>query len=127
MSSQEKKIHGILSFIPLAAWSVWCLYILIISKDLIVTQTFQEHDKVVTLLSQHYLTILYIWIAASALTFIILIYNAIHLARIADMHGGTKLGWMVFMICFAPISFPIFWFMQVKKEPENMTLYPNIE
>jgi len=115
-----------LSFIPLLAWSLWCGYILLITKDLLLTQTYQNHEKIVNALVSHYQAVVLLWLLAMALTGIMLVYNVIHLAKLKPVHGATKLGWMVFMVVFGPISFPIFWYMQIKDEPKNIPTYADI-
>lgn len=126
MTKTEKQVHGVLSFIPLALWFVWCAYILVITRDLVFSQSYEDHEKVVTALSMHFNGVMSIWIVAVIATFIMLLFNVVHLARIRTMHGGNKALWMVIMVAFAPVAFPIFWFMQIKGEPANIATYADI-
>lgn len=55
---------------------------------------------------------------AVVLTLAVLLYFIIHIAKIKSISAGNKIIWIVVLAAFMPISFPIFWYMQIKTEPE---------
>lgn len=55
---------------------------------------------------------------AVVLTLAVLLYFIIHIARIKTISAGNKILWIVVLAAFMPLSFPIFWYLQIKTEPE---------
>jgi len=79
-----------------------------------------------TIMNEHYNT-LFTLLAISFITgAATLIYFMVHIARIRDMSAGVKLAWMIFMFVLGGIAFPIFWYNEIRKEPEYMPIYPDI-
>jgi len=117
---------GIMTFIPLIVWIVWFGYFFFITKDLAISQNYDDHEKIVNALSAHMVTVITVWALAMLLTAIMVIYHIVHLARLKSINGASKTVWIILMIAIAPIACPAFWLIQVRKEPSNIETYPTI-
>jgi len=126
MDDTAKRNWAIISFIPFLAWSVWCAYIMIITRPLIISQSYQDHEKIVTTVSQHFTMVTALVGIASLVMAVMLFINVIHLARLKNLNAGSKAGWIVFMIAFGAVAFPIFWYLQIRTEPKREEFYPSI-
>jgi hypothetical protein len=65
-------------------------------------------------------------VLATIVTATILIYFIVHLARLRDMEAQEKIGWIVFMTFLAPIAFIVFWYAELRNEPDNIRVYQSI-
>jgi hypothetical protein len=128
MSEKKKKTLGILSFIPLATFLIFVSYLIYIAKPILAERGtyLLHHDVLSTIMSQHYTTLLILSGIAFITGMAMLIYYIIHVARLTHMSAGEKMAWMVFMVTFVGISFPIFWYSEVRHEPDDMPVYPDI-
>lgn len=128
MDDKKKRMLGVLSFVPLATFLLFVGYLISISGPLFGERGryMLHHDVLSTIMSQHYSTLLILSGAAFITGMIMLIYYIVHLARLTHMSAGEKLAWMIFMVTFVGISFPVFWYNEVRHEPEHMPVYPDI-
>ena len=117
---------GIMTFIPLIVWMLFFGYYIYITRDLAISQNYDEHEKIVNAVSAHMITVSVIWGLAMLLTAIMVIYHIVHLARLRSVNAATKTVWIILMIAIAPIACPAFWLMQVRKEPNQVETYPTI-
>lgn len=51
---------------------------------------------------------------------------AIHLARLKSMNAGTKVAWIVFMMTFGAFALPVFYYLELRSEPKQIDVYPDI-
>lgn len=126
MDHKAKNRMGIISFLPLFAYLGWLVQYLIIMRSLIAREAMQDHMTMSGLLSQNYDGTLFFFILCFALTSAVLVYFVVHVARLATMAAGTKLGWIVFMTFLAPVAFPVFWYSEIRQEPEQLPMHPDI-
>lgn len=126
MDEAQKRKMGIWSIIPAIAFLAWCVYILIVNGRLIAEKAGQEHEKVVTLIYHNYAGTLVLFLIAFAIGLAVLIYFAVHITRLKTMNGATKLAWLLFLTAFAPFSFPVFWWVEVRNEPREVPVHPSI-
>ena len=127
MSESTKKWMCILSILPFLAFSAWTAYLLMVNHRLIKGSEFQEHDKVVTLISNNYNGLLVLLAIAFILAAIVLITFTIHIKKLATMNGSTKLAWIIFMLCFGAVAFPVVWYLEMRHEPFDVPRYDSIE
>jgi hypothetical protein len=110
---------GLISLLPLFAYIGWLIqYLVIIGKNSSATMS--------TILSQNYDGALLFFILCFGLTAAVLVYFVVHVARLATMPSGSKAIWILFMTFAAPIAFPVFWFIEVRREPERLPMHPDI-
>ncbi|WP_276134776.1 hypothetical protein [Polluticoccus soli] len=127
MSERKKNVLGVLSFIPLLTFLTFVGYFIYLCQPLIKANTlFIDHESLATIMSNHYPTLLVLSMLAFFTGIIMLIYYLVHITRLTSMNSGEKLAWMVFMVTFVGISFPIFWFSEIRHEPEHLPIYPDI-
>jgi hypothetical protein len=126
MDDGKKTAMGFVSFLPLVTFTIFFTYFIMICLPLINAGLIGNHEMLATVMSQHYST-LFILLAIAFITGAsTLIYFMVHIARIKEMSAGTKLGWMIFMFLLGGIAFPIFWYAEIRGEPEYMPIYPDI-
>jgi len=127
MSNRKKNVLGVLSFVPLIAFLAFVGYFIYICQPLIQANTlFVDHEGLATIMAQHYGTLTVLSMLAFFTGIIMLIYYLVHITRLTSMSSGEKLAWMIFMVTFVGISFPIFWFSEIRHEPEHLPIYPDI-
>lgn len=126
MDNKAKKRVGIISFLPFIAWCLPFTYFMIVNRPLIHTATFQDHEKVTTLVSQHFYPLLALLIVATLVTAGVIYYYVIHLARLKNMGPGAKIAWIIFLIAFGAVAFPVIWYFEIRREPVNVETYPDI-
>jgi len=127
MDNNMKRNIGILSFLPLVAWSITVAYILILNRPLVDHRMMQDHELLVTNLSAHYGSIAIFLIITVLITAGLIYFYAIHLARLKSLNTPTKMVWVIFMIVFGAFAFPVMWYLEIRKEPKNPPVFPSLE
>ena len=113
---------GIVGFTPLVAFVAIFIYeYTMVGKLLSVG----DHRGVIDELCNCYGNLLLIYGAAIMLTILVLIYFIVHVAKIKAMNGATKTLWICFLAAFVPLSFPVFWYFQIKREPARLETKPD--
>ncbi|MBS1781359.1 MAG: hypothetical protein JST70_18675 [Bacteroidetes bacterium] len=126
MENTTKKYGKALSFLPLISYLLWTVYYTIVASKSNGPSISFDHMNVMSNMMHNY-TGLFITLAlASILTATILIYFIVHIARLKDMMPEYKIGWIVFMTFAAPIAFIVFWYTELKNEPSEINVYPDI-
>jgi hypothetical protein len=126
MENTPKKYGKTISFIPLIAFTLWTIYFLIVNKRLIEHKSFQDHLSVMSDMLQNYGGLFWGLALCCVITTFVMLYFTVHLARLRRMNAATKIGWLVFMVCFGAFSFPIFYYLELRNEPNNVETYPDI-
>ena len=87
-----------------------------------MAHTFRIHYEATTFgpVYRYFFTICFI------LTSAVLVYFIVHLARIKHMNGASKAAWIVFMTFAAPLAFPVYWFAEIRNEPDYVPMHPDI-
>ena len=117
MDYRMKRRMGIISILPLLAYISWLIHTLIIM---------QGGMSMSTQLSQNYGGALFFFILCFAITSAVLIYFVIHIARLVSMNSLAKIGWIMFMTFAAPIACPVFWLVEIRHEPTQLPMHPDI-
>lgn len=125
MKESTKKMLGVFSFIPLLAYFLWTIYFIVLSKNL---QT-PLHGLEITAITlfHHYDSLAILLSIICTLAAVLLVYDIVHLARVSDIPAGTKIGWIIFLVVFGAFAFPIFWYLEIRRENENTPMYASIE
>ena len=126
MDYRMKRRMGIISFLPLLSYMGWLLQYLFIMRSLIAKGIMEDHVSMSSLLTQNYNGTLFFFSLCFAITSAVLVYFVVHIARLATMNSGVKVGWIVFMTFLAPVAFPVFWYNEIRHEPEQLPLHPDI-
>jgi ABC-type dipeptide/oligopeptide/nickel transport system permease component len=126
MDNSSKKIVLAFSLLPILAWVATLVYFLYINNDLIATRTFQNHDAVVTNIINHFLPFTILLSFAELVTGLMICYYVVHIARLKNLDAFQKLGYIIFLVFLGPIAVLVTWFIEVRKEPLNIDMYPNV-
>lgn len=127
MNDSSKKWMGPVSFIPIVAIGAWFIYIMYATSHLIVNEQYQQHEKVVTMIARNYGGSLVLFMAAFMIGLAVLVAFIIHLKKVRTMNGSSKLGWLIFMAVFGPLAFPVYYFVEVRHEPDDVPMYASLE
>jgi uncharacterized membrane protein len=126
MVNTPKKYGTVLSFAPLTAYTLWSIYFLVVTGGYVEMSSAWNHFKWMTATLANYDVLLWTFLTCALITTIVLLYYTVHLARIKTMPAGNKIAWMVFMVIFGAFSFPVFWYAELRHEPEQIDVYPDI-
>jgi hypothetical protein len=118
---------GPVSWIPTAAIVIWWLYIMYITGKLVENAQFHEHEKVVTLIAQNFGGSGTLFMIAFFIGLAVLVSFIVHLKKVRTMNGASKLAWMAFLVVFMPISLPVYYFVEVRHEPDDVPMYGSLE
>ncbi len=127
MKNGDKVWMGPVSFIPFVAISSWWAYIMYATSHLIANEQFQQHEKVVTMIARNYGGSFTLFMIAFLIGLAVLVAFIIHLKKVRTMNGSTKLAWLVFMAIFGPLAFPVYYFVEVRHEPDDVPMYAGLE
>lgn len=126
MENMPKKYGRVLSFIPVACYAVWSLAFLITTGGHVEVSSFGAHFHWLTSILFNHGLLLWTFVMCAIIAFTVLVYYIIHVARVKSMGSGDKIVWIMFMSCFGPLAFPFFYYIELKKEPEYIDVYPDI-
>ncbi len=115
MDTTKKKNIGIISFVPILAFILTFVYEY---REVGRLLAVGDHHAVMDEICGCYNNLLLMYTIAVVLTLAVLLYFIIHIAKIKSISAGNKIIWIVVLAAFMPLSFPIFWYMQIKTEPE---------
>ena len=126
MDHKAKRNMAILSWIPNIAFFICLIYYLYALRPLIAAADMEDHIAVATITAQYYDTMFVMLAISAVLSAITLIYLIVHLARTMLIPTGTKVAWVVLLSALVPVSFLLFYYLVVKKEPKYLATYPDI-
>jgi hypothetical protein len=124
MDTRAKRVMAILSFLPILAYVAWAIHFFTIAG-----QYYDEPikaDRISAALSDNFQSTLLFFTLCFVFTAAVLVYFVVHIARTKMMNANTKLLWIIFMTFGAPIAFPIFWYSEVRNEPERLPVHADI-
>ena len=117
MDKAKKQKLLIVSFAPLIAFIATLGYEYArIGKLLAIS----DHHTIIDKICDCYNALVIMYGFSVLLTIFVLLYFIIHIAKIKMMNGATKILWIVFLAAFMPLSFVVFWYLQLKKEPRYL-------
>lgn len=123
----DKGWMSVLCFVPIIALAAWAIYLVVINGRLIEQKQGQQHEKVVTLIAQNYGGSFALFMVAFLIGLAVLVAFIIHLKKVRTMNGSSKLAWLIFMAVFGPLAFPVYYFIEVRHEPDDVPMYAGLE
>lgn len=114
-------------WVPNIAFIAWLAYILIITGRLVANATYIEHEKVVTLIARNYGGSFVLFMMMFLIGLAVLVAFVVHLKKVRTMNGATKVAWLVFLAAFMPISLIVYYFVEVRHEPDDVPMYGSLE
>ena len=127
MRQSTKNLMGIASFIPLLLFIIGIIYYVTVLSPLIANAQLHQGEKVAGYTNANYGSLLTLGTIFGIAAAFVLIWFAVHLLRLSAMAGSTKLGWLVFMLIFNFVAFPVFWFLEIRKETPDTPMFSSIE
>jgi hypothetical protein len=127
MTNTDKKWMSYMSWVPSITFAAWLIYILVVTGRLIERQQYEQHDKVVTLLAQNYRGSFTLFMIMFLIGLAVLVAFIVHLKKVRTMNGSSKLAWLVFLAVFMPISLPVYYYIEVRHEPDDVPMYASLE
>lgn len=124
VDEKEKRKMGIICFLPSFLFFICLVYYLILLFPL--TQGYHPIYSAERITVLHYNTLFIMLATAACVAASVLIYCIVHLVKIKMLNTQQKMLWLLVLVTFVPVSFILFWFLQVKKEPKYMPVYPDI-
>lgn len=126
MDPARKKRLGIISFIPLAAFTVALINHLLAFGPVLSHAHMENHLALVTDTALHFTRISIFYGIAAIITLGVLIFFIVHLARLKNLARDYKFFWAVFLTMFAPFSFVVFWYFKIRREPRELEMYASL-
>src|SRR5690606_1135581 len=99
---------------------------LFVTRGHIETSSLANHFAWMTAMLSNYTLLLWTFVLCGVLAFSVLIYMIVHIARLKTMGAGDKIVWIMFLACFGPLGFPVFYFMELRNEPNYVDVHPDI-
>jgi hypothetical protein len=127
MNTGDKKWMAVACWVPPIAFVVWLAYILIITRRLVANEQYLQHDRVVTLIAQNYGGSFVLFMIMFLIGLAVLIAFAIHLKKVRTMNGASKVAWLIFLAAFMPVSLPVYYYIEVRHEPDDVPMYGSLE
>lgn len=126
MENTAKRYGTLLSFTPIALFTIWTIFFFSTVREEVVTSSVSAHIAWVTAMLENYTSL---WVSLALICTIsaaILLYFAVHIARIKRMPAGEKLFWLVLLPTFGAFAFIAFWYFELRNEPERVDVHPSI-
>ncbi len=124
MDKNTVKKVGIISWLPLVLFVAWTLYYMSILGNFIADQRLEEHMAMAGQTAENYTSLFITLAIASIVTFGVLIYQVWHVWTRTDLYAGQKVVWVVFLVTFLFIAFPVYWYMHFKNERHRNNASP---
>lgn len=126
MDHKTRRKYAIACFLPILAFLVPFVYYIVVISPLIAQQSLENHVALQTLSNPHGNTLVIMGLAAFIISVTSLIYCVMHIARVKYMNPASKMIWIIILVAFQPISFLLFYFLKIKREPARLETYPDI-
>jgi uncharacterized membrane protein len=124
LEDKFKRRMKVICFLPAVVLFITIVYFAFLLLPL--TQGHPVPASAVGILSTHYSALFVLLAIFSSVSAIVLIYCMVHLIRIKTLNTPMKMIWMLLLLA-TPVSFILFWYLQVKGEPGNIPMYTNID
>jgi len=118
-----KRRMKVICFLPAMAFLISIVYYIILLLPL--THGYHEPKSGVGIISRNYTTLFLLLAATSTISAGALIYCVIHVVRIRTLNAPQKMIWILLLLA-VPVSFIVFWYAQVKPEPRDLPMSPDI-
>ncbi len=126
MDSKAKRRFGIFCLIPNLCFLFVALYYLYILWPLIEIRSLDNHLAISSITAAQYDNLFGMMSVSAVISALVLIYCIVHVTRIKHMLSGTKILWIILLSALVPISFLLFYFLEVRREPKYLETYADI-
>lgn len=118
-----KRRMKVICFMPAISFFITIVYYTILLLPL--THGHPEPKSVVGIISRNYDTLFLLLAMSCTISATVLLYCMVHLIRIKTLNTPQKMIWILLLLAI-PVSFILFWYLQVRREPKDIPLYPDI-
>lgn len=126
MDKARKRKIGIYSLLPLLAFLVATIYHLVVFRKEIAHKDMEDHVALSTETYLHFTPLAVLYGIAALITLAVLLYFIVHLIKLRTMNSGSKIFWAFILTMLAPLSFPLFWYTTIRREPRRLEVYPTV-
>ncbi len=126
MDKKAKRRFGIICLIPNLAFLTVAGYYLYSLWPLIKFKDLENHFAISSITAAEYDTLFWMTAIAAVISAVVLIYCIVHVTKIKHMLAGTKIVWILILSALVPVSFLIFYFLEVRQEPKHLETYADI-
>lgn len=123
IDEKYKRKMGVICFLPAIAFLIPVIYYLILLSPLI--HGYHVAKSIVGITSRNYNAMFLLLAIASTISAAVLLYCIVHLVRIKTLNTPQKMLWILLLLA-VPVSFILFWYFEIKREPREMPVYPDI-
>ena len=123
IDEKYKRKMLVVCYMPAVVFLIPLVYYLVLLSPLL--HGHPQPESAVGITSSHYDTLFMLLAAASTISAAVLLYCVVHLVKIRTLNTAQKMIWMVLLL-IVPISFIIFWHVQINREPRDMPINPDI-
>lgn len=123
MTKQKKSVLGLISIIPLILFIISLWYHLSLFDGFF---TAYNHTPTTQDVAQHTGELSWLYGTSLIASLGLLLYYVYHLARIKTMGPARKVFWIALLGLLVPISFLIFWFFVINREPRHVPVKEDI-
>ena len=124
MSTGTKTLLGILSFVAVTLMGVWVYYYMQWILEFVAHAPLYENNP--EMVFQNFrpiiLTTIALALPGGLISLGLLIYYIILVVNSKTMETGERVVWIITLIIFCPLTFPIFWLMRVRNLPPPGTV-----
>jgi hypothetical protein len=118
MSKASRIWLGIFTFLPVLLLFIYLFSFAFIIRDAI---KYGDEDMPFPILPEVFWMII-IALTLGLLSFGLLVYYIIHVINNKKIDSNEKVLWVLIFLVGNVVSFPIYWYMRVWKEPESLTM-----
>jgi len=124
MNDKEKRRMGVICALPAFLFAICLAYYIVLLSP--IARTPHPIYSAEGITSHHYDTIFAMLAVYACVGAVVLIYCLVHLAKIKVLNTQRKMIWLLLLATFMPVSPIMFWVFQIRKEPKNVPVYPDI-
>lgn len=126
MDHKAKRRFGLLCLIPNLCFLIVALYYLYILWPVIRVEGLTNHLALSTITAAQYDTLFWMMAVSAVISAIVLIYCIVHVTKVKHLLSGTKILWIILLSALIPVSFLLFYFLEVRREPKYLETYADI-
>jgi len=125
MDAKEKRKEAIICFFPCIPFLISLGYLLILLSPL--AHGYHETRSSSGIIREHFNVLFGLLAVYACISMSALIYCLVHLLKIKAMNAATKAVWALVLVTFTPVSFILFWYFEIRKEPVNLPVKRDIK
>lgn len=121
MPSNKKILLLILSILPLILFGIFIVYIIDWAMSLAsaVPPNSDDPSVVMPIIGDYLKMVFTLAFPAGLISLGLMIYYIIQIVNNKSMETGERVVWIIAMVLFSPLVFPIYWLMRIRPLPST--------